>query len=211
MKRKILLLAALTAVCMLALTGCTSSENTDTQTNTAGSQSASAAQDAGADTAENAGTDTAGTAAGTVSADSSSGDGQSTSGNTAPSGENVTAANALSQPQDASAGDVAAAVISDNDTAVPGDEDIWSGTYVTDSERVTVTQLDEETISFAFAQAGISGTAKVDGSQAVFNGDDYHVVVFSLNGTVLNVAVSSEEDYDTSASPLNGTYIRSES
>lgn len=206
MKRKSLLLAALTAVCMLALTGCTSSENTDTQTNTAGSQSAPAAQDAGTDNAENTGT-----AAGTVSADSSSGDGQSTSGNTASSGENVTAENASSQPQDISAGDVAAAVISDNDTAVPGDEDIWSGTYVTDSERVTVTQLDEETISFAFAQAGISGTAKVDGSQAVFNGDDYHVVVFSLNGTVLNVAVSSEEDYDTSASPLNGTYIRSES
>lgn len=87
--------------------------------------------------------------------------------------------------------------------------DQWSGTYVSDSESVTVTMPDQNTISFAFAQAGISGTAKIEQGQAVFHGDDYHVVVFSLNGTVLNVAVSSEEDFDAADSPLNGTYIRS--
>jgi hypothetical protein len=88
------------------------------------------------------------------------------------------------------------------------DEDIWSGTYSDDDETVTVTYLDKETISFAFMQSGISGKATVDGTQAVYKGDDYHVVVFNIQGDVLTVEVASEEDYDVSGSPLIGTYTK---
>lgn len=87
-------------------------------------------------------------------------------------------------------------------------EDYWSGVYVSDQETVTVALADAGNISFSFAQSGISGTASVDGHQAVFRGDDYHVVVFNVDDDIMTVSVSSEEDYDTEDSPLNGTYVR---
>lgn len=87
-------------------------------------------------------------------------------------------------------------------------EDIWSGTYASGTESVTLTYINEDSVSFAFAQSGISGTAKVDGYQAVYNGDDHYVVVFSINNDVLDVSVSNEEDYDASGSPLIGTYVK---
>lgn len=86
--------------------------------------------------------------------------------------------------------------------------DIWSGSYEDADESVSVQLLQDGNISFSFAQSGIGGTAEVNGTQAVFHGDDYHVVVFNINGDTLDISVSSEEDYDTSASPLNGTYTR---
>lgn len=92
-----------------------------------------------------------------------------------------------------------------NDTDESND---WTGTYVGDEETVTIALLDEATISFAFAQSGISGTASVNDMQAVYKGDDHYVVVFNRNGTVVDVSVSNEEDYDASESPLNGTYIK---
>ena len=60
----------------------------------------------------------------------------------------------------------------------------------------------------SFAEAGISGVADVRGSQAVYKGDDHYVIVFNINGTLLDVSVSSEEDYDASDSPLIGTYVK---
>lgn len=86
--------------------------------------------------------------------------------------------------------------------------DNWTGAYAGDDETVSIALIDEATISFAFAQSGISGTAKVNGLQAVYNGDDHYVVVFNLNGSILDVSVSNEEDYDASDSPLNGTYVK---
>lgn len=102
----------------------------------------------------------------------------------------------------------------ENDTEDPASaeardrEDEWSGTYIEDEETVTISLIDEESISFSFAQSGISGIAKVKGYQAVYNGDDHHVVVFNLNNDTVDVSVSSEEDYDASASPLIGHYVR---
>lgn len=135
-----------------------------------------------------------------TSAGTASGNVQDTAG-TASDNAQDTAGTASGNTQDASG-------------TVSGDEqgdtaDAWVGTYVSDSERVTVKKSDGDTISFSFAQSGISGTADIEQNQAVFKGDDYHVVVFSLNGTVLTVAVSSEEDFDASDSPLNGTYVLS--
>lgn len=89
-------------------------------------------------------------------------------------------------------------------------EDLWSGTYVSDDETLTVTQTDDSTLSIAFANSGITGTAQIDGMQAVYKGDDYHDVVLNLTGDVIDVTVSSEEDYDSSQSPLIGSYVREE-
>ena len=89
-------------------------------------------------------------------------------------------------------------------------EDLWSGTYVSDDETLTVTQTDDSTLSIAFANSGITGTAQIDGMQAVYKGDDYHDVVLNLTGDVIDVTVSSEEDYDSSQSPLIGSYVMEE-
>ena len=84
----------------------------------------------------------------------------------------------------------------------------WSGSYTSDEgETLTLTAIDAASISFAFANSGISGTAELDGSQAVYHGDDHHVVVFEYVEGAINVSVLSEEDYDTSESPLNGLYV----
>lgn len=88
------------------------------------------------------------------------------------------------------------------------DGDIWSGTYVADDETLTIAMVEDTQISFSFAEAGISGVADVRGSQAVYKGDDHYVIVFNINGTLLDVSVSSEEDYDASDSPLIGTYVK---
>lgn len=87
-------------------------------------------------------------------------------------------------------------------------QDIWSGTYKGEEETLSVTYLDEKSFSFSFAQAGISGTAQLSGTQAVYKGDDHHDVVFGISGDTVTVTVSSEEDYDSSESPLNGTYVK---
>lgn len=84
----------------------------------------------------------------------------------------------------------------------------WTGTYTSDEgETLTLTAIDAASISFAFTNSGISGTADLDGMQAVFHGDDYHLVVFEYIEGAVNVSVLSEEDYDTSESPLNGLYV----
>ena len=46
--------------------------------------------------------------------------------------------------------------------------------------------------------------------KAVYKGDDHHDVVLNLTGDVIDVTVSSEEDFDASQSPLIGSYVRVE-
>ena len=88
-------------------------------------------------------------------------------------------------------------------------EEGWVGTYLNEnSETLTVSAADASTITFSFSNAGISGTAALNGNQATYEGDDYHVVVFDFAGTDIKVSVLSEEDYDASSSPVNGVYIR---
>ncbi len=89
------------------------------------------------------------------------------------------------------------------------DNEGWAGTYQNENdETLTVSMVDARTISFSFANAGISGSAALDGNQATYNGDDYHVVVFNYSGTDIKVSVLSEEDFDASESPMNGVYVR---
>ena len=86
----------------------------------------------------------------------------------------------------------------------------WNGTFTSaEGETLSITPADETHIAFAFLNAGVSGEAEVDGKQAVYYGDDYHMVVFSYVEGAVEVSVLSEEDYDTSGSPMNGTYTRS--
>ncbi len=85
----------------------------------------------------------------------------------------------------------------------------WSGTYTNESgETLTVSINDSSSIAFAFANAGLSGTAQLDGNTAIYYGDDHHEAVFDYSGETIIVTVVSEEDYDTSGSPLNGVYSR---
>lgn len=181
------ILAAFAAAAALLLTACTS--DSEIQESDSAKQESQAADSAGmtSDTAQ----DTSGAVSGNMqdASGTASGNTQDASGTASDDTQD-----ALGTGSDDAQGDIA---------------DAWVGTYVSDSESVTVKKADEDTIAFSFAQSGISGTADIEQNQAVFKGDDYHVVVFSLNGTVLTVAVSSEEDFDASDSPLNGTYILS--
>ena len=123
-------------------------------------------------------------------------------------------ATAPAQSETAAAGGTQTAQTSDtaateNETeSESADGDIWSGTYVADDETLTIAMAEDTQISFSFAEAGISGVADVRGSQAVYKGDDHYVIVFNINGTLVDVSVSSEEDYDASDSPLIGTYVK---
>lgn len=99
--------------------------------------------------------------------------------------------------------------VSEDETDEMDEDEGWSGFYVCSSgEKLTVTIDEADYIQFEFETAGISGKAELDGNQAVYHGDDHHVVVFDRNGDEIEISVLSEEDYDTSESPLIGTYIR---
>lgn len=99
------------------------------------------------------------------------------------------------------------AMTEDSNTAMQ--DDGWVGSYINENEEILkVSAVDETAITFAFTNAGISGTAELNGNQAVYHGDDYHVAVFDYAGTDIKVSVLSEEDYDASGSPLNGVYVR---
>jgi outer membrane lipoprotein-sorting protein len=221
MRRKAFILLAAAVAGVLLLTACTSSENEDMQAAGAGTASATASQTISGQSVDgqSSGTGDSTLVGGTGSAASDTsaatdGTGQAGAGesSTAASDGSGTTTGSLTDSSDASAGvitgefDGVAVEDSDESEVVTGD--IWSGVYSDEEETVTVTYLDAETIAFAFTQSGISGKAEVKGTQAVYKGDDYHVVVFNIQDDVLTVDVASEEDYDVSGSPLIGTYTR---
>lgn len=194
MRKKILIVAAAVSILALSLTACDSLKKNET--GEAGSGASASVQTSGTleavqgsavQSTPEQNQNTAAPAGDTV---------QNTVSDDGPSGEIIPDEDAAAADNDAAGSDSA-------NTA-----DSWSGSYVGDAETVSIALLNETTISFAFAQSGISGTAAVNGMQAVYNGDDHYVVVFNLNGSILEVSVSNEEDYDASASPLNGTYMK---
>lgn len=191
MKRKMIWLLAIAAASVLMLTACTSSDKTKENGNSASSGEV-VTQPAGNDTANQ------NTAENIVSEDTSSGT------------QDEIYAPAQGEP--GYDGEPNGDIIPDEDAEAAenenGQADIWSGSYEDTDESVSVQLQDDGNISFAFAQSGIYGTAEVNGTQAVFHGDDYHVVVFNISGDTLEISVASEEDFDASSSPLNGTYTR---
>ena len=91
------------------------------------------------------------------------------------------------------------------------DEASWNGSFTSASgETLTLEGADGSTVSFAFAQCGISGSAQKDANTGnyVYHGDDSAVIIFSLSGDTIDVSVTSEEDYDMSESPMIGSYGR---
>lgn len=99
--------------------------------------------------------------------------------------------------------------VNEDETDETDEDEGWAGSYVGDrEEKLTISIDGADSIQFAFEKSGISGKAELDENQAIYHGDDYHVIVFDRNGAEIEVSVLSEEDYDTSESPLIGTFIR---
>lgn len=197
MRRKAWFLAALAAAGMLLMTACTSSDREIAQNaggGAAGSTGTTQEGSGDAGTQSQAGQDQAGQDQDT---------GGNTQGQTDASGQSDSSTQGETKAPDAGQTEGTAADGSGSSLT----EDIWSGTYASEQETVTIKLVDEKTISFSFENAGIASTAEIDGTQAVYKGDDHHDVVFEMIEGVLNITVLSEEDFDTSGSPLNGVYV----
>lgn len=198
MRHKILRLMILTAG-LLLLSGCTSSETQIGQSS--GTSSGSGTSDA---QPADSGTSDVPSA---PEADQPAGDAD-VSSVPEPDQPDANPAETEAMPAQQTGEDVTIQDVDETGTDQTGEEDPWSGLYVGENDTLTISPAGEGSISFSFVQAGIAGTASVDGSQAVYKGDDYHAVVFVLDGNTVNVAVTSEEDFDTASSPLNGTYTK---
>lgn len=190
MKKKILL--TVTAL-ILSLTACDSLKKDETLVNTAGTAGTiQISSDTITTSGQNTGVQNTADQTGSVDA----GD-QGIDSNDEPSGTIIP-----DEDADAAENDIY------EEESSPMVQDSWTGSYIGAEETVNISLLNETTISFAFAQSGITGTASIDGQQAIYKGDDSYVIVFNINGTVLDVSVSNEEDYDASESPLIGTYAK---
>ena len=202
MKKKAAALAALALAGVMILTACSSSEQESDQQSAAKNDTIKSGTEV--QTEEPLQT-VSGTQSVSGTAVSVAGESGSTSDATATApAQSETAAVGETQTAQTSG----TAVTEKETESESADGDIWSGTYVADDETLTIAMAEDTQISFSFAEAGISGVADVRGSQAVYKGDDHYVIVFNINGTLLDVSVSSEEDYDASDSPLIGTYVK---
>ena len=202
MKKKVAALAALALAGVMILTACSSSEQESDQQSAAKNDTIKNGTEVQTEEPLQA---VSGTQSVSGTAVSVAGESGSTSDATAT---------APAQSETAAAGEAQTAqtfgtAATEKETeSESADGDIWSGTYVADDETLTIAMAEDTQISFSFAEAGISGVADVRGSQAVYKGDDHYVIVFNINGTLVDVSVSSEEDYDASDSPLIGTYVK---
>lgn len=202
MKKKVAALAALALAGVMILTACSSSEQESDQQSAAKNDTIKNGTEVQTEEPLQA---VSGTQSVSGTAVSVAGESGSTSDATAtaPAQSETAAAGGTQTAQ--TSGTAATEKETESESA---DGDIWSGTYVADDETLTIAMAEDTQISFSFAEAGISGVADVRGSQAVYKGDDHYVIVFNINGTLLDVSVSSEEDYDASDSPLIGTYVK---
>ena len=202
MKKKVAALAALALAGVMILTACSSSEQESDQQSAAKNDTIKNGTEVQTEEPLQA---VSGTQSVSGTAVSVAGESGSTSDATAtaPAQSETAAAGGTQTAQ--TSGTAATEKETESESA---DGDIWSGTYVADDETLTIAMAEDTQISFSFAEAGISGVADVRGSQAVYNGDDHYVIVFNINGTLVDVSVSSEEDYDASDSPLIGTYVK---
>ena len=202
MKKKVAALAALALAGVMILTACSSSEQESDQQSAAKNDTIKSGTEVQTEEPLQA---VSGTQSVSGTAVSVAGESGSTSDATATApAQSETAAAGGTQTAQTSG----TAVTEKETESESADGDIWSGTYVADDETLTIAMAEDTQISFSFAEAGISGVADVRGSQAVYKGDDHYVIVFNINGTLVDVSVSSEEDYDASDSPLIGTYVK---
>ena len=202
MKKKAAALAALALAGVMILTACSSSEQESDQQSAAKNDTIKNGTEVQTEEPLQAVSGTQSVSGTAVSVAGESGN-TSDATATAPAQSETAAAGGT---QTAQTSDMAATEKETESESADGD--IWSGTYVADDETLTIAMAEDTQISFSFAEAGISGVADVRGSQAVYKGDDHYVIVFNINGTLVDVSVSSEEDYDASDSPLIGTYVK---
>lgn len=88
------------------------------------------------------------------------------------------------------------------------DEEGWDGTFANASgETLTVTTDGEYSLSFSFAQSGLSGSASVQENQASFSGDDGVTVYLENLGGSVEVSVINAEGTEE-ASAISGSYMR---
>lgn len=202
MKKKVAALAALALAGVMILTACSSSEQESDQQSAAKNDTIKNGTEVQTEEPLQAVSGTQSVSGTAVSVAGESGS-PSDATATAPAQSETAAAGGTQTAQ--TSGTAATEKETESESA---DGDIWSGTYVADDETLTIAMAEDTQISFSFAEAGISGVADVRGSQAVYKGDDHYVIVFNINGTLVDVSVSSEEDYDASDSPLIGTYVK---
>ncbi len=110
---------------------------------------------------------------------------------------------------DAADEDGTGSVIEDPEEEMPQAEGGWHGAYLCENngESLLVNLSDDGAqVQFTFENAGIAGTADLNGNTAVYHGDDQADVVFSLSGETITVSVQSQEDYGEINSVVNGTY-----
>ncbi len=101
--------------------------------------------------------------------------------------------------------------MSDEEYAADGEETGWVGTFVgTSDETLSISAQSDTSVTFLFESSGIGGKASLDGSSAVFNGDDGFQINMSLDGDTIEVSLANTEDESASLeeSPLIGTYFR---
>lgn len=204
MKKKVAALAALALAGVMILTACSSSEQESDQQSAAKNDTIKEGTEVQTEEPLQAVSGTQSVNGTTVSTADGSGSTSDTA-STAPAQSESTASDGTQTAQTSGATSNTTTTEAESESE---DGDIWSGTYVTDDETLTIAMTEDTQISFSFAEAGISGVADVRGSQAVYKGDDHYVIVFNINGTLVDVSVSSEEDYDASDSPLIGTYVK---
>ena len=89
----------------------------------------------------------------------------------------------------------------------------WDGDYMNaGGQTLSITSSsDGGTFDFQFGAEGAAGTATVNGTKAVFNGDDSYVVTFTLDGDSIDVSTTNAAEEATgedSANAIDGSYTR---
>lgn len=210
MKFRYMKLPAVIVMAAFLLVGCTSA---DTKDSGAAGEGVPESDIEDVLTAEPQTDETAGgdSSAEAVTKAADSGGNEITAAGTAPDGSGTPAANgsagaSIGSQETGVSVDSAAADMWIEEEGEGGDG--WSGVYVSEKDRVTITLENADTISFIFGSSGIAGTAEVNGAEAVYCGDDQYILTFCIDEDyTLTVTVSGGEPGASADSPLNGTYI----
>ncbi len=202
MKKKITMIILAAGAAMIMLGACTRSDSSSAGSSAGAAGSAASSQNTAAD-AGNSGNAGAADAGNTQDNQAQAAD--SSQGASQDSAQDAAAEDTYDMQNQAG-----------EEPAAPSGQDTdgtqWDGTYVSSSgETLTVKTVDEYTISFQFANSGISGSASAEGEEAVYYGDDDYEVVFSYyGGSIEVVAGVAESETEEMAEPsaIDGNYIR---
>ncbi len=225
--RKYLAMTITVALCAGMLAGCAKSDKStqdsaagtgNTGTNASGNVVAGAGSTSGSDTvsSEQKGQTVqsetqkpAGTAESAVQAGASQ-NAQSVSGTTTQTQQTGTQTQqAGTQPSQTggTAPQKAADDSEDEDGLIAGDREDFNGTFEKSdgTEKVTITLVNDNQLTFVFRTSMINGSAKVTGSKALYLGDDDYKIIFDVADDTLLVTVDGE---DAQQSVMNGVYFR---